>query len=186
MAKAAKATKPKAKPKATPKAKSAPADQVLGTTEMAGVLGLTARRLQLMVKDGTVPSLGRGQFALGAVVQAYAQFLKEGADKRTASASLDNLREEKALDIRLNRLRKDRELIAMDEALSVIDDVTGLFVSYLTGLPAQITGVPRERQRLNDIIDLGRQKLADGFTERRSALLSGRQDIDPAGEDEPG
>ena len=64
-----------------------------------------------------------------------------------------------------------------------IDDVTGLYVSSLTGLPAQITGVPRERQRLNDIFDIERQRLADRFTERRKAVLQGRADLDPEAED---
>lgn len=162
------------------------ASSVLSTKDMAEVLGITPRRLQILVKEGTVPSLGRGKFPLGEVVQAYATFLKEGAERKTGTASLDRLREEKALDIQLTRQRKDRQLISIDEAIGVIDEVVGIFVASLSGLPAQITKVPRERQRLNGIFDTERQRLADRFAEKRSALLEDRAAADPAAEDDAG
>ena len=180
--------KPAKPPAAKPKAAAAVkvADQVVNQTEMAEILGVTTRWLRQMATEELVPTEGRGKFKVAAVVQAYAAYLKEGATKKTGTESLDRLREEKALEIRLNRERKDRTLISIDEAIGVIDDVTGLYVSSLTGLPAQITGVPRERQRLNDIFDIERQRLADRFTERRKALLEGRADIDPSAEDDAG
>lgn len=161
-----------------------PEQQELSTQSMAAVLGLTPRRLQIMVKEGIVPSLGRGRFRLCDVVQAYAGFLKEGADRKAGSDSLDRVREERALEIQMNRLRKDRELISLPEAVSVVDQITGLFVASLNSLPAQITGVPRERQRLNDIFDAERQRLADRCLQRRAALLSGSTAADTAAEDD--
>ncbi|CCF19152.1 protein of unknown function [Pseudorhizobium banfieldiae] len=157
---------------------------VMSTQGMAAVLGVTPRWLQSLVKDGTIPSLGRGRFDPTAVFQAYAAFLKEGVTKKTGNESLDELRKEKALTERLNRERKDRTLIELDEALGVIDEVTGMFVASLNGLPAQITGVPRERQRLNDIFDSERLRLADRFAKKREALRSGREDPDAEAEDD--
>lgn len=184
MAKAATKQKAPAKKPAPAKPLDTLQGTVLSTQGMAVTLGVTTRWLQILVKDGTIPSIGRGRFDPTEVFQAYALFLKEGAQKKTGNDSLDELRQEKAADIRINRLRKDRELIALTEATSVIEDIAGIFVSYLSGLPAQITGVPRERQRLNEIIDTGRQRLADRFTERVQALREGRQDLDPAAEDD--
>lgn len=176
-----------AKPPATKPKAAAPqrvADQIVNQTEMAEILGVTTRWLRQMATEEVVPTEGRGRFRVGAVVQAYSAFCKEGATKKTGTESLDKLRDEKALEIKLNRLRKDRELIAIDEAKGVIDEIVGMFVSSLAGLPAQITGVPRERHRLNDIFDTERQRLADRFAERRAALLAGRADLDPAAEDD--
>lgn len=168
--------------KAAPPTKAA--DLVVNQTEMAEVLGITTRWLRLLVADEIITPDARGKFHIGSTVQAHNTYLKEGATKKTGTESLDRLREEKALDIRLNRERKDRLLISMDEALGVVDEITGMFVASMSGLPAQITGVPRERQRLNDICDKERLRLADRFAERRAALRSGSSAVDPAAEDD--
>lgn len=161
-----------------------PADLIINQTEMAEVLGITSRRLrQLEKEEQVITSEGVGKFRLSHVVQAYIAYRAEGATKKYGSESADRLREEKMLDIRLNRMRKDRELISLDEALSFSDELVGLFVSYLTGLPAEITGVPRERQRLHDIIDKGRLKLADRLTKKISTLRTGSEDPDAEDED---
>ncbi|THK38664.1 hypothetical protein EHS39_09155 [Ensifer sp. MPMI2T] len=178
-----KPAKSAAKKASSPKPKEKPADLIVSQTEMAEILGVTTRWLRQMVTEGVVPSEGRGRFRISATVRAYATFLKDGTEKKTGSTSMDELRKEKALEIRMNRERKDRDLIAIDEALSTADEIAGIFVAYLSGLPAEITGVPRERQRLNEIIDGGRLRLADRFAEKIEALRTGKEDPDSEAED---
>lgn len=190
MAKAAKKKplrrRPSVKPRTpAPKDKTLIADTVVNQTEMAAILGITTRWLRVLVNDGAVPSPGRGKFLVGQVVQAYLTFKTEGVEKATGtSTTLDRVREERAEEIRLNRMRKDRQLISVEEAMGTIDEIVGLFVSSLTGLPAQITGVPRERQRLNDIFDTERQRLADRFAEKAQTLRTGREASDTEAEDD--
>lgn len=161
------------------------ADMIVNQTEMAAILGITTRRLrQLEKEEHVVVPEGPGKFHVGKVVQAYVGYRAEGVAKKSGSESMDRLREEKALDIRLNRMRKDRDLISLEEALGTIDEMVGLFISSLTGLPAQITGVPRERQRLDDIFDAERQRLADSFAKKRSALTAGGEAADAETEDD--
>ncbi|NTD85482.1 hypothetical protein [Agrobacterium tumefaciens] len=156
---------------------------VVNQTQMAAVLGVSTRWLRDRVTEGVVPTEGRGRFNIGEVVQAYIAYSKEGAIKKTGTESLDDLRKEKALDIRLARARKDREVIALDEAVSAVEELTGMYVASLSGLPAQITGVPRERQRLNDIFDAERLRLTDRFTKRIATLRTGEEDPDTEAED---
>ncbi|MCO5730092.1 hypothetical protein [Rhizobium sp. SSA_523] len=163
--------------------KSRAPDLIVSSNEMADILGVTTRRLTQLVSEHGIPSEGRGRFRIASVVQSYATFLKEGATKKTGTESLDVLRNEKALDIRLARARKDREVIALDEAVSAVEEVTGMYVASLTGLPAQITGVPRERQRLNDIFDAERLRLTDRFAKRIATLRTGEEDPDAEAED---
>lgn len=180
-----KAVKPTVKkPAAKSKTKVAFADTLVSTQDMAAVLGVTPRWLSKMAADGVVPQVARGKFKLGDVVQSYSVFLKQGAEKNTGSVSLDRLRDEKAKEIQLNRLRKDRALIDIEEAIGAIDEITGIFVASLNSLPAQITGVPRERQRLDGIFDTERQRLADRFAEKRSSLLTGHSASDAEAEDD--
>lgn len=182
--KSAKVGEKQAPKKSGPKPKETPAqDLVVSSTEMAAILGVTTRRLTQLVTEHDHPTEGRGRFRIGAVVQAYAAFKAEGATKKTGTESLDVLRNEKALDIRLARARKDREVITLDEAVSAVEEVTGMYVASLTGLPAQITGVPRERQRLNDIFDAERLRLTDRFAKRIATLRTGVEDADAEAED---
>lgn len=158
------------------------ADHVVSQTEMAAILGISTRMLRVYTADGILEREKAG-YRIGQTVRIYADHLKNGSEKKSGGSSMDALREEKALDLRLNRARKDRELISLDEALFVQDEITGLFLSYLVGLPAEITGEPRERRRLNEIIDKGRLRLADRLAKKISALRTGQETSDAEAED---
>jgi phage terminase Nu1 subunit (DNA packaging protein) len=47
----------------------------VNTTELASILGITARRIQQMAQDGTLPTVRRGKFELCKSVQRYISFL---------------------------------------------------------------------------------------------------------------
>ena len=47
----------------------------VSTTELATVLGVTARRVQQMAQDGTLPTVRKGRFLLAESVQRYIKFL---------------------------------------------------------------------------------------------------------------
>lgn len=54
----------------------------VSTSELAMVLGITARRVQQMTQDGTISTEKRGKFRLSDAVQQYIQFLsKRGASE---------------------------------------------------------------------------------------------------------
>lgn len=159
-------------------------DVLVSTTAMARHLGITERWLQLLAKDGTLSPLARGKWPLSATVQAYVAFLKEGAEKKTGTTSMDKLREEKIADIRQARALRDRTAIDLEEALIIFDEQTGLYVSSLNGLPARITSIPRERRRLDDIFDEERLRLCDLLAKKRSRLETGREDPEATDEDD--
>ena len=51
----------------------------VGATELATVLGLTARRIQQMGQDGTFVTVSRGKYLLAENVQRYINFLSKPA-----------------------------------------------------------------------------------------------------------
>lgn len=50
----------------------------VSTTELACILGVTARRVQQMAQDGTLPTVRKGRFLLAESVQRYIKFLSLG------------------------------------------------------------------------------------------------------------
>ncbi|WP_421983357.1 hypothetical protein [Roseibium sp.] len=157
---------------------------ILTAKGMHTFLGLKSVWFHKLVKDGVLPKVGTGAYDPMDVTQAYIEHIKDGATRQAASSSLDDLRDLKAREIKLNMAKKDRELISMDEALAVIEEITGQFASYLSGLPAEITGVVRERQRIDAIIDEGKQRLFDRFEETASAFASSGKASEAEAEDD--
>ncbi|QKC91034.1 hypothetical protein EB230_23465 [Mesorhizobium sp. NZP2234] len=72
----------------------------------------------------------------------------------------------------------------MGEAVAALDRVTGDFLQAIGGLPARITREPRERQRIEAIIDTGRQRLSDKFDEMSNNLRAGLPDDEPDDEED--
>lgn len=54
-------------------------DTTVSTTEMAMILGLSARRVQQMLQDGTIEAISRGKINLGDGVQRYIRFIQKDA-----------------------------------------------------------------------------------------------------------
>lgn len=135
----------------------------VSASELAQMLGVTDRRIRQLAKEGTViRGVQRGRYRLQESVRRFLDVREE----QHQSVSLDALREERLKTLRITRAQKDRELIALDEAIEFVDEVIGLFVASLQGLPARITNNIAERRRLNEIFDQERQRLADRFAER--------------------
>lgn len=168
--------------KAPAKSKQLIADKMVNQTEMAAILKMTTRFLRKLQSDGVITA-DKGKFHVGDTVRAYCDFLKVGSEKKSGNASMDTLRDEKAREIRMNRLRKEGQLIPYDLAETVLQEIIGDFNAYLSGLPAELTGDPKQRPRYHDIIDHGRLRLADRTAKRLQAFGSGSTLSDAETED---
>lgn len=145
----------------------------LSAEEMAKVIGLTPRRVRQLAAEGVVQRADRrGRYRLVPSVASYCATLSSGE----RDAGLAPIRQERLVRLRMENAARDRELISMDEAAGVVDQLTGAFLSSLNGLPARVTNDVRERRRLEAIIDAERQRLADKFAEIQAKLTSGGDD----------
>jgi negative regulator of sigma E activity len=96
---------------------------------------------------------------------------------------MDAVRDERAKEIRMNRLRKEGQLVPYDLAETVLQEIIGDFNSYLSGLPSELTGDPKQRPRYHDIIDLGKIRMADRTAKRLKAFGEGSTASDAESED---
>jgi phage terminase Nu1 subunit (DNA packaging protein) len=79
----------------------------ISTTELAVVLGLTARRVQQMAQDGTITPVRRGRFHLCDSVQQYIKFLSKEKDT--------NPQEKERQDAEIS-IKKAKAIVAVLEA----------------------------------------------------------------------
>lgn len=91
-------------------AKKITAETEVNTTELACVLGITARRVQQMIQDGTLTTVERGRFNLGEAVQQYIKFITK------EPVSEDELKMEKAKRQAEVTLKASKAQIAKAEA----------------------------------------------------------------------
>ena len=80
----------------------------VSTTELASILGVTARRVQQMAQDGTIVAAKRGSFNLADSVQRYIAFL---SSKEKDISQQDKQRQDAEVSI-----KKAKAIVAVMEA----------------------------------------------------------------------
>jgi len=87
-------------------------NQTVTTSELAGIIGLTPRRLQQLVADGVLEQEERGLFLLGESVQRYITLVK-GEGKSEEERKIDL--ERKKAEARIKKARARREELSTAE-----------------------------------------------------------------------
>jgi phage terminase Nu1 subunit (DNA packaging protein) len=146
--------------------------ETVTSNELAEILRVTRRRIEQLVNEGIVVRVDRGRYDLGASVGRYCDQLRQVAESATSTAT-NELTQERLKTIRTRNAERERVLINMEEAESVVDLMAGEYVSSLSGLPARIARAPAERRRIEEITDEMRRALADRFAELRTDLKTG-------------
>lgn len=78
------------------------AEAEVSTTELAAILGVTARRVQQMAQDGTIVPVRRGYFQLGDAVQRYINFLSK-PQVSEAEQKLETARKQSEAQLKLSK-----------------------------------------------------------------------------------
>jgi hypothetical protein len=159
-----------------------PADRYLQQA-IATALGLSVRRVHQLTALGILTRDPDGTYSLTKAVEQYVLFrLRSAQTKSESSATNERLKVAKAQEIELKLQQRERTLIRLDEALAHTDWIVGKMLGALSGIPARITRNPRERQRIEQIINGVRARLAEDFERRQRELEAGHEYTDAAQE----
>jgi hypothetical protein len=151
--------------------------------DLAKVLGLSDRRVQILLKEGVLVGAGRSSYPLAENVARYVDFKEKAAAEKAAPAAADGLRTKREEQLAIRIGREDRQLITLTEAIEFVDNVCGLFIQTISGLPARYTRDLAERKRLEATCDDVRQELSDAFGKEQRALRTGISADEAAEED---
>ncbi|MBR0920611.1 hypothetical protein ACVIWV_006179 [Bradyrhizobium diazoefficiens] len=145
------------------------------TSNLAGrLLMVSAERVRQLAREGWIEKQGKDQFYLVDVVQGYIRF-RNDADRRAQKSAADSrVRDARAREIELRNAVREGRLIEIDEAMAIVEQITGLFRAETAGLPARVTRDLQFRKTietaLNDILE----RVADIAAERGRAVASAR------------
>ena len=154
--------------------------------QLGSVLGLSARRVQQLGKQGVFRKSGRGQYTLAECVQGYIDWkLKSEIERRDDVTTADEqVKIERARKLRLENEQTERNLVPVSAAVAAIDVIVGPLKSDLSGVPARVTDDVAERRRIEDAINTVLTDIADRFGEACDALRSGRDPLSTDEEDD--
>lgn len=120
-------------------------DTQVSTTELATVLGVTARRVQQLTQDGTFQTEKRGRYFLTDNVQRYITFItgnqmtpeekKTEQDRRSAEAKMKTAKAAIAL-FEVDELRGNMH--RSEDVMLITNDLVATIRGMLTALPGQL------------------------------------------------
>ena len=120
-------------------------DTTVSTTELARILGLSARRVQQMAQDGTVPPASRGRFRLNDSVQRYITFItgnkmsedeqKTEKARRVAEVSI---KAAKATMAKLEASELQGKMHRAEDVMAITEEMANTMRSLLLALPGRL------------------------------------------------
>lgn len=156
----------------------------INTATAAALIKVTPRYVQQLASKGCFRPIARDRWNLVDVVQGYVAWLKDEGRQASKSAAESRVRDARATEIEQRIAREDRKLVTMEEATATLDEIAGSFITLVSRLPHRITRDPRERRRIEAIIDAERLRLSDTFAKTARKLKAGQALVDADDEDD--
>ena len=120
-------------------------ETVVGATELATVLGITARRVQQLAQDGTFHAVSRGKYSLSGCVRKYiALQAKPKTDADTANAerrkvvSEADLKEAKAKMAKLQAEELEGNMHRSEDVQAMTEDLIYAIRGAVNALPGRL------------------------------------------------
>ncbi len=120
-------------------------DTEVGSTELAAILGVTARRVQQMAQDGTITAVRRGRFNLSDSVQRYITFIsksdisadeKETEKKKLAAEALYKRSKARIAEMEADEL--DGKMHRSEDVAALTSDLVFTVRGMLMALPGRL------------------------------------------------
>ena len=118
------------------------AEAEISTTELAAILGVTARRVQQMAQDGTIVPVRRGYFQLGDAVQRYINFLSKPQISE-AEQKLETAKRQSEAQLKLSKAQLAKmEVEELKGKLHRSEDVEGFTEDLIYTIRAALLSLP--------------------------------------------
>jgi hypothetical protein len=114
--------------------------QPASAVRMAAHLCFDRAYLAKLVSQGVLKQRPDGKFDLDANRRAYIEFLREARKLSPRGEADAEFQRSKSELIKIRIAEKKRQLIMASEAYEMIDEMHGMFMAALSGLPARIAG----------------------------------------------
>lgn len=139
---------------------ASPTSLEIDSKTAASLIGVTPRRLRQLSDDGWFQPVGRNKWPLVKVVSGYIQCIKDEASRSSKSAAASRVTDARTREIELRIARQEGNLMDFEDVQSCFDELAGTFITSFESLPARLTRNPRERNRIQIILDNERSRIS--------------------------
>ena len=139
---------------------------------MADHLAMSRTYLDRLVSSGVIKRRDDGRFDLDRCRVDYLRHLRQAkrvSPNGEARAALDKARAREA-ELRVAKI--EGQLMETDDAIAVTDELVGLFLTGLSGLPAQCSRDMQVRRTIEASVRDMRQRIADKARQRVKELTA--------------
>lgn len=117
----------------------------VGEGVIADHLGISSARVRQLVRDGTIPKIGRAKYDLRAVIRAYCERLREQASKAGGRPPSDPSPEARSARERLTEAQARLAEVKADAAAGKLlpaDDIERAWAGILRDLRSALLAIP--------------------------------------------
>lgn len=152
--------------------------------EIGALIGVTGRRVTQMAAEGKIPSPIKGKYDAPAVIRALLNGVKERRDPSPLERAQARKAEAAAAETEMRLSARRGELVSVEFATSVFDELVALVRSELVGLPARVTRDVGLRRKLEEEVDASLSRIARRCGDASGVVRSGRDPVDAEAEDD--
>lgn len=142
-------------------------EMIVGTQQLADVIGKTAKWVNTLTRDGVLVQVSRGKYDLADNVQRYIKYAQHLSDNTDVDYN-----EEKALHERAKRkiaemdlAEKELSLIQVTEVVKILERMVGLFKARCLTIPSKVSPLIQYETELPVIVGILRKEIKEALQE---------------------
>jgi hypothetical protein len=156
---------------------------MISSTDAAALIGKSRNWIAKLVADGFVKKTGQ-LFRPADVAQGHIAFLTDERRRASKTATLAAVQAARADEIRLRIARADHDVVDLDEAVGVLDEIIGGLKADFDGLAAATTRDAAFRSVIEGKVDEILKRAADRLAQKAQALRASGTAVDADAEDD--
>jgi chromosome segregation ATPase len=148
-------------------------DTLISLEDAGKLLGLSAERIRVLIKEGFIDRPKPGRVVLSSVARGYARYWQEKASQETKTSADTRVRDARAAEIEQRIAEKNRRLVPAEEATAAIDHIIGACAEAFASIPAMISRDVAERNRIEKHVKEAQRGVAKRLSEAAELLEKG-------------
>lgn len=133
----------------------------ISADQAARLIKCTTQWLRQLVKNGYITPVGKARYNLVNVVHGYIDHLKDDERRTSKSAAENEVRAERAREIKMRNDERQRLVIPVEEATEAMDYLVGKVRTVLSGIPATASRDLDLRRKIEAACNAGQKEIGD-------------------------